>query len=501
MTLENRFSLIDEPWIPIADSGRVGLRQIFSNPSYRTLGGNPVQKIAVTKLLLAIAQAAATPADDYAWQDLTSTGLAEQCINYLAQHHDKFWLYGSQPFLQIPTIASARTKSVGTVLPEIATGNTTVLSAVQVESPLSDADLALLVVQLMGFALGGKKTDNAVVLSPGYQGKSNDKGKPATARAGASLGFRGYLHSFLQGETLLQSLWLNLLTAEQIQGLPYQNGLGIAPWETMPHGEQCPIAQNLQNSLMGRLIPLSRFCLLTENGLHYSEGIAHLDYKSGLIDPSVAINRSTNPAKVLWVDPERRPWRSLTALLSFLEANGQGFECTYIRQGLLRARKNLARIGIWTGGLSVSSSATGDQFVSGSNDFVESFTFINSADMGDIWYAHLKMEMAALEQLAKIVYSAVSGYYKNQKADGKKTAAAASNLFWQLCERNYAALVRDCKNPERNLALRNSYAQFANTAYDRYCPNTTARQLNAWAANRPKLRHYLKDPHQAETNT
>ena len=65
MTLENRFSLIDEPWIPIADSGRVGLRQIFSNPNYRTLGGNPVQKIAVTKLLLAIAQAATTPADNY----------------------------------------------------------------------------------------------------------------------------------------------------------------------------------------------------------------------------------------------------------------------------------------------------------------------------------------------------------------------------------------------------------------------------------------------------
>ena len=70
----------------------------------------------------------------------------------------------------------------------------------------------------------------------------------------------------------------------------------------MPKGEQCETANVLQNSLMGRLLPLSRFCLLNDKGLHYSEGITHLDYKSGMIDPSVAMNPSTKPPKVLWVD-------------------------------------------------------------------------------------------------------------------------------------------------------------------------------------------------------
>ena len=42
--MDNRFNLIDEPWIPVADVGRVSLAQMFGNPDYRALGGNPVQK-------------------------------------------------------------------------------------------------------------------------------------------------------------------------------------------------------------------------------------------------------------------------------------------------------------------------------------------------------------------------------------------------------------------------------------------------------------------------
>ena len=65
--MENRFNLIDEPWIAVVDVGLVSLTDIFSQPELRALGGNPVEKIALTKLLLAIAQAAATPTDDSRW--------------------------------------------------------------------------------------------------------------------------------------------------------------------------------------------------------------------------------------------------------------------------------------------------------------------------------------------------------------------------------------------------------------------------------------------------
>ena len=277
--MTDRFNLIDEPWIPVTGIGLVSLKALFSNPEYRALGGNPVQKIAMTKLLLAIAQSAYTPEDNDAWAALKPEGLATKCLVYLNKWHDSFYLYGDKPFLQMPAIKAAAIQSFGAVLAEVSTGNTTVLTQSQVEKTLTDADKALLLVQLMGFALGGKKTDNTIVLSVGYQDKTNEKGKPATGKPSGSIGFLGFLHSFLQGESITENLWLNLFSHEQIVGMGiYPKGLGVAPWELMPTGESCIVAEALKSSLMGRLVPVSRFCLIAESGLHYSEGILHAGY-------------------------------------------------------------------------------------------------------------------------------------------------------------------------------------------------------------------------------
>lgn len=37
--MENRFNLIDEPWIPVTNAGLVSLREIFLNNDLRSLGG------------------------------------------------------------------------------------------------------------------------------------------------------------------------------------------------------------------------------------------------------------------------------------------------------------------------------------------------------------------------------------------------------------------------------------------------------------------------------
>lgn len=491
MTKSPRFNLIDEPWIPIADQGLVSLSQIFSNPSYRALGGNPIQKIALTKLLLAIAQAAVTPEDDLAWQSLGANGLAAQCLSYLDKWHDRFWLYGEKPFLQIPQVSGAAVQNAGAVLPEIATGNTTVLIGSQIERTLSDAENALLILSLMGFALGGKKTDNSCVLAEDYLGKSNDKSKPSTGKPGPSLGFMGFLHSFLQGETLQQTLWFNLFTHEQITQVKiYPAGLGVAPWEQMPVSEDCSTAKMLQQSLMGRLVPLSRFCLLNQNGLHYTEGVNHLGHKEGVIDPSIAVDFSGKEAKVIWVDTTRKPWRFLTALLSFMSANGNSFNCFQLRYGLARARPFTAQIGLWSGGLRVSSNA-GEQYVSGSDDFVESTILMPSEILGETWYIQLKIEMNELESLSKMVYGATLGFFKSQNMEGKNQAGLASNLFWELSEREFQHLVNVCADSEKILAQRTLFARFVQQAYDQHCPQDTARQLDAWAKNRPSLGKYL----------
>lgn len=490
--MENRFNLIDEPWLPIADVGRTSLQQVFTNPHYRALGGNPVQKIALMKLLLAIAQSAYTPANEQEWRALGAQGLADRCLIYLEHWYGRFYLYGERPFLQMPAIAAAKLQSYGATLPEVSTGNTTLLTQGQVERHLDDADKAVLLVSLMNFALSGKQADNKIILTPGYQGKS------LSSKPGPALAHMGLLHNFLLGTDLWQSLWLNLLTCEQIdQAKTFAQGLGVAPWEQMPTGEDCQVARALRQSLLGRLVPLSRFCLLTQEGMHYSEGLAYPGYKDGVADPSVAIDYSGKEPKALWVNPEKRPWRELTALLGFIaQQQSQGFQSWQIHAGLPRVRDVTETFAIWSGGLSVDSKA-GEQRVKGGNDFVESQVWLHSGSLGQGWFIQFKVEMDALNELAKALYGRIIGYFKEQLVGGAKLVAAqGTHLFWQICERDFQTLLDNCEQDEQSASnrrrLRLAFVGYAQQAYDRFCPKETARQLDAWAKCRPNHNKYLK---------
>ena len=396
----------------------------------------------------------------------------------------------------MPAIAGAQKQSYGAVQPEISTGNTTVLNHSQVSHPPCDADKALLLVVLMGFALGGKKTDNSIVLTKNYQGKLNKKGNgPGPSQPGPSQHDKGLLHSFIFSENIIESLWINLLTNNSITNIGlFSSGVGVAPWENMPQGEACPIAENLKNSLIGRLIPLSRFCLFLDDGLHYTEGIAHLDYKSGIFDPTMAVDLAKNQA--LQVNPEKRPWRELTSILGLILAiKNHGYTCHQIHEGLKKI-SSIDNFSIWSGGLRLHKHATGEQYASGSDDFVESQFWLNRNILGAIEFAQLQAEMSALDDLAKAVYGCVMGYFKAQLVDGKKMAEQASHHFWQLCERDFQTLLEHCENGEAHAAMRRrlrlGFAGYAQQAFDRHCPQDTARQLDAWAQHRPKLGKYLK---------
>jgi len=92
--MTNRFNLVEEPWIPVVSRGLVSLADIFSDTVLPELGGNPVQKISVLKLLLAITQTAWTPRDEQEWLDVGTDGMAQRSLEYLKSKKDLFWLYG-----------------------------------------------------------------------------------------------------------------------------------------------------------------------------------------------------------------------------------------------------------------------------------------------------------------------------------------------------------------------------------------------------------------------
>ncbi|BAW81085.1 CRISPR-associated protein Cse1 [Candidatus Nitrosoglobus terrae] len=518
--MENQFNLIDEPWLPVADRGRVSLRQIFSNSEYRALGGNPVQKIALMKLLLAIAQAACTPKDEQEWKALEAAGLAQHCLAYLDKWYDRFYLYGEKPFLQMSAIekliadrtekklATAKTLSKKTeaiqsgsakrfgagFYPDLPSENNTQLSQTLFHRTLSDAEKAIFLVTLMNFSFGGKRIEFDLTSLAGDVLKSG-----YTAYAGPSLGsWNGQLHCFPLVDSILESLWFNLMTGENFQKLnPWPSGVGIPLWERMPETEKDTIAEAYKTSYQAGLVALSRFVLLKDEGVFYLDGIQYPKVKEGWTEPSLLINKSGKEIKTKYADPEKRPWRELEAILAVnVFSSSTGFECIALKVGINRIVESNHKIfSIWCGGIKVSSNS-GDQSVKQGDDFVESQVWLHSSMLGESWFAQLQAEMSALDISAKTLYGCVMAYFKEQLVDGSKLAAQATQLFWQLCERDFQTLLDSCNQDEKNQhqrhKLRLRFASYVRQAYNRFCPNETARQLDAWAKRRPNLSQYLK---------
>lgn len=517
--MERRFNLIDEPWLPIVDVGRVSLREVFSNSSYRALGGNPVQKIALMKLLLAIAQAACTPEDEPQWEALGTDGLARHCLAHLERWHDRFFLYGDQPFLQMPAIekliaertrkrlltaktpgkiveieATGRPKNYGAgFYPDLPSENNTEFSYTMSARELSDADKALFLVSLMNFAFGGKRVESDLVSLGG-----DALGNRYTAPAGPSLGgWAGQLHCFPLADSVLGSLWVNLLTRSDIQGLNYWSEVGTPLWEKMPASESDDVANAYRSTYLASLLALSRFVLLKDDGLFYLDGIRYPKVSDGWMESSLLVDKTQNPFKVKYVDPERRPWRELEAMLAYnVLGTSKGFECIALKVGVSRLAEKFGFFSIWSGGIKVSSNS-GDQSVKQSDDFVESQVWMHSDLLGQTEFAQLQAEMAVLEDLAKVVYGCVAAYYKALKVDGKQTAQEAVHRFWQMCERDVQSLLDHCSNGEEHRAvrqkLRSGFMGYALRIFDQLCPQETARQLEAWAKSRPRLGKYLKE--------
>ncbi|MEB7925937.1 type I-E CRISPR-associated protein Cse1/CasA [Atlantibacter hermannii] len=205
---------------------------------------------------------------------------------------------------------------------------------------------------------------------------------------------------------------------------------------------------------------VSALTLMALNGLYYSEGISHHNYKEGHYDPSVLINKKGKELKVQWTDPARRPWRELPALLAFIQAEKQsGYECEQLRIGINKARIAQREFGVWSGGLRVSSNA-GEQYVSGTDDIVESLYLIDPSLFGEVWFYHFNSEMDELDKLARRLYGCVSGWCREMKLESKDIAAQATEMFWHLCEQQVQALLDGSDDPACRDLLRKRFAAY-----------------------------------------
>ena len=481
------YNLIDEKWIPTVN-GLKSLKDIFSDDKIPSLSGNPIQKISILKLLLAIAQSAYTPADDYDWQDLGSNGLSKKCLEYLDKWYHKFYLFGEEPFLQMQAINKAENKEVNNLDTEIASGNTSILFSSQLSKGYSFADIALLLINQIGYGFGGKKIDKSIILT-----KNNYEKR--TGKPGIFIGPYGYLHTFICSNSVIDTIYLNIFCQDKIDDLLFfTNGLGTPPWEKMPETEDCEIANNIKTTFIGRLVPLCRFCLITKNNnriyIKITDGIYHPSLNDGAIDTSVTTYKDKkNDIKVIYANIDKKPWRNLTAFLSFLDGQDNTHTCLQITNSLKRARKNYKNFLIWSGGVQVSSNS-GEQYVSGNDNYIESIVELSNIDLGKNWYQIFKLEMNELESsVAFVLKKSISNYFKDLKEE--KDTSDYLTQFWELCEKNLNELLIAC-NSGNTKDIRKKFINIAYGIYDLACPKNSARQITLWAKNRPSFYKYIK---------
>lgn len=478
------FNLTTQPWIPIQGGQEISLLDVFQNQQTPMLVGSPIEKLALFKLLLAVGHAAFTPDDEEHWFTIGLEGFKHRVVQYLRDKQNVFDLYGQAPFLQYPEIkGKCRDASITSFLPHVASGNSTILFNSQKSQPLDDGQKARLLISQMGFAFGGKKADNSFSLSPGYEAKGK------SAKSGPSLGFIGFLHNFWIDEgSLPKSIWMNLYSKQSAQA--YLNKeVGDAPWDVRPAGEDCSIAKRLKKSYMGRLIPLGRLSLIEEDNFLITEGIAHPSYIEGESDPSIALKPGKPKPKILWVNPELKPWRQLPGLLNYLGKGAAGYECTQLR--FAASRFHLlgdSDVALWSCGTSVSSNA-GEQYLTGKNDSVDSTVSLSTAELNDTWFDRLTAHFEHFEQMSRILYSATQRYYSEMSADGADQAARCSNTFWLGLETHLDEVLGLCKKEamesDKCLIFRQKINRQALDLYDRFAPKETSRQIESWAKNRP----------------
>jgi CRISPR system Cascade subunit CasA len=483
------FNLISHPWIPTEAKGLVSIQEALSDMGSNALAGNAIENMAVFNLLMAIGQSAYTPDNSEDWASCSLVEFSSKCLSYLDANKDLFFLRGKKPFLQFPELLGTEQKDYAAFIPEISYGNNTVLTSSEVMQEQKESDLAMLLTIQMGFALGGKKVNNKVSLSSGYI-------KTGTGKPGPSMGRGGYLHTHWLGDSIIETLRFNLLTHEDIAGSGfYPEGLGVAPWEKMPSGENCDFAQRHKKTLMGRLVPLCRFAMLTHNGICITEGINHEDFYSRFVDPSMSVDFTGKKPKALYADPGKRPWRELTSLLSFIAGGGHsGHENVYLKSCIDRVKASTKKVRVWSGGLRVSFNA-GEQFTSGTDDYVLSSIDLYTEHLGESWFFRFKKEISDMEDLQGVIKGSVTKYCLdlNRKRESGAIATKAVNQFWddnELALKDLTDLCGDFSS-EKELRVRQKIARNAIRAFNCHCPQTTARLLDAWAANKVNPAKYL----------
>ncbi|PVE10230.1 type I-E CRISPR-associated protein Cse1/CasA, partial [Streptomyces scopuliridis] len=342
------FDLTSRPWIPVlwrdGTQGELSLRDVFARAGEvrRVVGDLPTQEFALTRLLLALAHDALEgPSDTEHWARLWAD---QDCFGplagYLDEHRERFdLLHPHTPFFQVASLRTARDEvfSLNRIVADVPNGEPFFSSRMPAVGSLGFAEAARWVVHAHAYDTSGIKT--------GIDGDERVKGGRVYP---LGVGWAGTLGGvFAEGETLRQTLLLNLVAADT-SGARFCDDDRPAwrhePCGPGPAGRQRPSGVRDLYTWQSRRLRLH----FDADGVHgvvlgYGDPLAPHNMHTD--EPMTAWRRSRAQEKkrgepLVYLprehDPARSAWRGLEALVVGRAEAGQGAEAAKaLRPGIL----------------------------------------------------------------------------------------------------------------------------------------------------------------------
>lgn len=470
----NSYNLIDEQWLPVllkgGSSRTVSLGEIFSNKEEIVdLSLNPYERVAIFRLLLCITQAAFGPErlkNTEAWESAKGN-VGEVVTAYLRKWHGRFFLYGPKAFLQPDDL-----KPCGDGTPcsklifSLASGNNATLfdhDALQPNRLLPDAMLAIGLCVFQNFSAAGRSS-----ICEWSQMQTQPSVKAAPCRE------KSMLFTLLCGETLLESIWMNLLTEDWVvQDLCAT--WGIPAWELEDLSRTSTVS--LSKTLCGRLVPLSRAIKLTKGCPSFILGEAvqypqFPDWREPMATVKKVGKENEETFTYVSVDPSRMPWRDLSSILTL---NNQIRSATSSALALrhLKSLEEFKGFTLWTGGLQVSQAKE--------LDAIEWKTSLTVEELEESFLQSYSKAIQYADEQNVRLRNAIKSYAKHINCgDANRFTSIATQYFWDILALPTHQLYLGSKEYDICDWKERLY-QVAKEVYQTACPIGNARQVEAYA--------------------
>ncbi len=475
-------NLVTGEWIPVLFSDgtvkRIGLGHLFDEAQNITdLAVNPPQRIALTRLLICIAQAALDgPKRQADWKDCKAK-IQMEVEKYLKDHFHEFELYGDKPFMQVPTLQHTFNATLDKLDFGLAAGNNAVLfdhGACPDGRSHNDRWIALMLITFLANSPGGKIGVTKWGDISTQHGKDKGPGESEHAPCVES----SALHTLLRASSIKDTIYLNLIPKETICSLPNMSW-GKPVWELDLSNRENRELQNGVISYLGRLVPLSRAVLFEKGKTSFTlaNGLTYPKFPECRETTATVVERKDGKHGYIPTSLDRHPWRELSALLNIGRGQGGAFSL----QNMKGVDKEES-IDIWTGGLAADKGKILD---------AEEWVFTVPMNMigNDGPLADYRKGVEKAKSTEKIIYGAVKTYADAMKME-KAPMPKARTAFWTLLDQQYDVLL-DSVN-DKNVSFADRWIpllrKVAYSAFAHACPRRTPRQIQAFAKARQKLK-------------